>query len=869
MIDLNGRQVDARAALRDLERADNEDSLYYFLKNAWPFIDASVWRDGWPVEAVAEHLQAVVDGDIRRLLINIPPRCGKSSICSVAFPAWAWTQTSKSAISGPQAKFLAASYANQLVLRDSVKCRRLIESAWYQDLWGDRFKLNSDQNTKSRFSNDKGGERLITSVGAAVTGEGGDCLPGWERVSTPEGYVPISRIKAGDSVLAFDDSLGKVVEKRVIATKLRETDTLYEIHTVSGHSFECTGDHRVFVEGTGYVRARNVGLGDGVLVERRTQDQATSGVRQMRRSGGKTAVRSSKGASARQPGRVLLEEMLFRSSCGKAGEALCGLWRAAQAQAHAVLFRRMRPEAPMGQPAKEIVSKLLQAFSWAEPALFTVLRGRRSLSAHEGRFQFQFQASGPVLQSVQGNAPYRDGAGRLRLSDMRRSGTAGFVGETHTNVFASTPHRREQPEQRPGELDHALPKVPQATPSWASDVVSRIEIHRGRKIKVHDIQVEGCSNFFAGGVLVHNCIIIDDANAANEAFSEANVEATKEWWDTVISTRLNDQKTGAYIVIQQRLAEDDLTGHILEKEADGWTHLCLPMRFEADRAFVTGIGWEDPRTEEGELLWPERFGEAEVKNLERALGPWGTAGQLQQRPEPKGGGIIKRDWWQLWPEASFPPMDFILASLDTAYTEKTTNDYSAITIWGVFSPDERAAASRLIDADGRPVYIDRSYNEVAPKLMLMHAWAERLEFHALVEKVAQTCRSLKVDKLIIENKASGISVAQEMRRLYGHEGFAVQLSDPKSLDKVSRLYSVQHLFADGMIYAPDKAWAEQVMVQTGQFPHGKHDDLVDTVSQAVRHLRDLGLLVRSIERAEEIGAMMTYPGGGDAPLYPA
>jgi len=143
-----------------------------------------------------------------------------------------------------------------------------------------------------------------------------------------------------------------------------------------------------------------------------------------------------------------------------------------------------------------------------------------------------------------------------------------------------------------------------------------------------------------------NVGIIDDPNGAQDATSEAVIESTIEWFDNAMSTRLNDLKTGAFVIIQQRLAENDLTGHILEKQVGDWTHLCLPMKFERDRSFTTVIGWEDPRKEEGELLWPDRFGETEVRMLEKTLGPWAAAGQLQQRPEPKGGGVIKRDWWQ-------------------------------------------------------------------------------------------------------------------------------------------------------------------------------------------------------------------------------
>jgi hypothetical protein len=92
ILDLDGQSFDIEKNLMALDRADCEDSLYTFLKNAWRYIDSSAFTDGWPIEAVAEHLQAVADGDIRKLIINIPPRCSKSSLTSVAFPAWIWAQ---------------------------------------------------------------------------------------------------------------------------------------------------------------------------------------------------------------------------------------------------------------------------------------------------------------------------------------------------------------------------------------------------------------------------------------------------------------------------------------------------------------------------------------------------------------------------------------------------------------------------------------------------------------------------------------------------------------------------------------------------------------------------------------------------------
>ena len=587
LIDIGGQTIDIDEQLRDIERANCEESLYEFMVAAWKYVDPNPFVHGWPLEAVAEHLQAVCDGDIRRLIINIPPRCSKSSMTSVAFPAWVWAQRHDSPTSGPGVQFLTASFAQQLSLRDSVKTRRLLDSPWYQSLWGERFALTSDQNTKGRFDNNKGGTRLSTSVGSALTGEGG------------------------------------------------------------------------------------------------------------------------------------------------------------------------------------------------------------------------------------------------------------------------------------------------------------------------------------------NIIIVDDPNAAQEAFSEATIQTTIEWWDSALSTRINDAKRGAFIVIQQRLAEDDLTGHILSKDVGDWTHLCLPMKYEWTRHSVSITGWNDPRgcdddgeplvlvdangrriprdsaakdeltdKREGTLLWPERFGPKEIDLLERQLGPFAAAGQLQQRPEPAGGGVIKTDWWQPWELESYPPFDYIIASLDTAYTTKTENDFSAMTVWGVFSATMSEASSNFVGRSGkresqrdREAMFDEAMrvknmtagmggSDSTPRVMLMYAWQARLELHELVSKVEQTARRMKVDKLIIENKAAGHSVAQEIRRLYNNADFAVQLVDPKAQDKLARLYSVQHLFAEGMVHAPDHSWAQEVITQTSQFPKGKHDDLVDTVSMALRHMRELGMLTRQQERVTEMENMKRYTGKQPTPLYP-
>ena len=369
-------------------------------------------------------------------------------------------------------------------------------------------------------------------------------------------------------------------------------------------------------------------------------------------------------------------------------------------------------------------------------------------------------------------------------------------------------------------------------------------------------------------------VIIDDPHSVASAGSDSQRKSEVETFLEAIPTRLNDPIKSAIVVIMQRLHQDDVSGVIVEKGL-GYDHIMLPMRYDSSRAFPTKLGYEDPRQSDGELLFPQRFPEDIVQRDENVMGPYATAGQFQQMPQPRGGGIIKEEWWQLWDQGVYPPRDYVVASLDTAFTTKTENDMSALTVWGVFSGSAIAQSTKTITRDGEDVVSDpdeevRKFAEQQhPKLLMMFAWAERLEFHDLVMKVESTCRKFGVDKLIIENKAAGHSVAQELRRMFSHSDFHVQLVDTGAIDKVARVYSIQHLFSEGLVYAPNKPWAQMVIDQCSSFPKAKHDDLVDTVSQALKHLRSIGILKRFDESRNEMhDSMSNYRSGSDVPLYP-
>ena len=513
------------------ERERLEGSLIDFFAGAWPHIDPAPYSPNWHLDAIAEHLEAVSFGEIKRLVINIPPRHAKTLLASVAWNAWTWAQEpdAEYPLIGPQVKFLCLSYGGQLILDIATTTRRLIQSKWYRDRWGDRVNLQADQEAKHKFDTTAGGTRISSSFGGAVLGRGGD-------------------------------------------------------------------------------------------------------------------------------------------------------------------------------------------------------------------------------------------------------------------------------------------------------------------IK-----------------------LIDDPHKLDEVESEDVRNSVIQEYDETLKSRVTDPKNTAEVLIMHRVHSEDLTRHFL-KDGD-CVHLMLPAEFDPARRCVTALNWIDPRKKEGELLWGDKWGKEELAPFKRL--PYLWAGQYQQEPTPRGGGIIKSEMWMPWPAADYPQCELILGSLDTASTEKEENDASALTIWGVFR-----------DTGG------------FPKAILLYAWEGRVEMHDLVTLVGLMCsidqRSedeimkatelynrgsiqvdsiarMPVDKLLVENKNNGISVAHELRRLFGNMGnFSVELVDPKQWgDKVSRLTACEPMFADEMIYAPvaqhgdEIDWVERVIDNVALCPKTTKWDTPDSVSMALRYLRQTGALLKRDEQARE------------------
>jgi phage terminase large subunit-like protein len=351
--------------------------------------------------------------------------------------------------------------------------------------------------------------------------------------------------------------------------------------------------------------------------------------------------------------------------------------------------------------------------------------------------------------------------------------------------------------------------------------------------------------------------------------------------------RLNDLQDSVVVNLQQRTHEQDATGTLIE-HGQGYQFLCVPMCFDPLRNFpvtlrpaftnedgeeVPAMVWQDPRglddkgrrleglytnergepkirfgspmaLAEGSLCWPERFPPEAVEKLRAEKGPYAFSSQYDQIPGVRGGAIIRKDWWRLWSEPSYPPMGTRIVAIDTAIEEGTKNDYNACTAWGAFEG---------------PVG--------EPQLLMTDAWRARLPLSQLVDKVAETCRRQAADYLLIEHKTRGRDLHDEIVRLYADAPWQTVLVKVE-INKVARLRAVEHLFSGdlrkdpssgieawigGIVHAPDMQWADDVISEVASFPYGAHDDWVDTVSMTLGFVRKNGVILRKNEfDAEEL-----------------
>ena len=300
-------------------------------------------------------------------------------------------------------------------------------------------------------------------------------------------------------------------------------------------------------------------------------------------------------------------------------------------------------------------------------------------------------------------------------------------------------------------------------------------------------------------------LIIDDPHSEQDALSATALESAYDWYTSGPRQRL--QPGGKIVCVMTRLSTKDLTGKLLahqkEAKSDKWHVVEFPAILEDD----------DPPVP----VWPEYWKLEELESVKATLpvGKWNA--QWMQNPTSEEGAILKREWWRKYDREDIPALHHVIQSYDTAFLKKETADYSAITTWGIFYPDEDSGAN----------------------LILLDAIKGRYEFPELRRLALEQYKYWNPETVIVEAKASGLPLTHELRQM---DIPVINFTPSKGNDKHVRVNTCAPLFESGMIWAPDEKFAQEVIEECAAFPFGDHDDLVDSTTQAIMRFRQGGLL---------------------------
>ena len=329
-----------------------------------------------------------------------------------------------------------------------------------------------------------------------------------------------------------------------------------------------------------------------------------------------------------------------------------------------------------------------------------------------------------------------------------------------------------------------------------------------------------------------DAIVVDDPLNASDQYSEHVRREVTFWFDVTMSSRLNDMETGSKVIIMQRLHEEDLSGHVLAQGT--WEHLCLPSEFEPERRSVTSIGWRDPRTEPGEMLFPALYPRTVLDQARKDLGAAGYAGQHQQRPSPAEGGVLPRHRWRFW-----QPRGRALPPVRIRYPDGSEGEIYAIDL-----PEKFDAMIQSWDCSfkGLPTsdyVVGQVLAKVGADRYLLDQVRSRLDMPGTVQAIrALSDKYPNSGAKLVEDKANGPAVIQSLK----HEITGLKEVNPEG-GKMSRAAAVSPEVEAGNWYLPHPGiapWVLEFIEECASFPQGAHDDQVDAWSQGGNYLRSRG-----------------------------
>lgn len=840
---------------RQQQQLPHGEGLLNFIRYYWSVIEpARQLVEGWPIEAMCEHLDAVTRGVITKLLINVPPGFMKSLLVDVFWPAWEWGP-----LGMPHLKYVAFSYSPDLTERDNEKFAILVQSARYRELWGERFALNA--TGKRRVTNSRMGFKFATSIRGVGTGERGDRVV----LDDPHNVKEIeSDVTRQETVRWFRESMSNRLNDMtqsaivIIMQRLHEEDVSGEIlarefaycHLMVPMEFDPTR-YPADYEGNeiGWIDPRALDDEGNLLpfaeLDARDGELAwperfpASVVEQMKYELGPIGYAGQYCTPAESP--VLMADLSMKPIGQiQEGDRIVGFTVGTRAER-----------------ARYKEAQVLSISSFKSPVVKITFESGYTARCTEDHQWFT------------GRSPL-DGYHRP-YARARAPGTPKRHGIQSTSVLCRVcppglPEIKDPADIRlAGWLSGFFDGEGSASLDRRGSVLLSFSQGTGRNLILCDKLESTLARF--GFPFSYREHVRDDRRSLS---ASAPVSLQRFYW--LKNPTAAKGRQSARLALYQR-----------------FLHIAQPTKWK-DRivgAMLNGRMF----TDEDRVVSIEPDGEETVYGLETTTGNyvvWGLASSNSQRPMPRKGGIFDIDWWQHWepPEnGKFPHMDFILASVDTAFTEKEENDPSGLTVWGIYVDEqsEKAALKRSLalkqtmsPAEAETSVQPDMFVGRVPRVMLMHAWRKHLRLHGahdyrrsnesyerwaartqkdwgLVEWVAHTCRRFNVDILLVEAKANGLDVIHEMQRLYAGESWTTQAQEAPR-DKVARAISVQPAFSQEIVYCPARDWAEMVKTEMALFPRGKYKDLTDSATHALAWLRRNGLIQRPEEMARIVRA---------------
>jgi predicted phage terminase large subunit-like protein len=866
-------------------------SLKHYMRQAWGIIEPQAFVDSWHIDAIVDALTAVKNGTLgsQHLILNVPPRHSKSLTVEVMFPSWMW-------IDKPSTRFLCSSYAEDLSIRDSIKCRSIIQSNWYQRRWADRFKLAGDQNAKCLAS----GTQILMATGEPRS---------------------IETLKPGDSIVSVALPDERVVVDKVKHVWCNGVKPIRKITLSDGTIVRATLNHRFYGWDT-WQYVEDLKVGDALAVVRRlpvnkhpggmTKDEAfmlalwlsegskhecsyaitTADVKILRRLSG---IASSNGWTVRKTGKYTYTMTCDRKRAGNTPMSMlkryfgavpskrtggkCASWSKLTPQ----LVDGIRIPVDVFKASDEVIKEFIGTYIACDGCVLNKTNHAVSITSVSMDLIYDFAlllkrfgVKSNIDWSLNNHYVYRGkrrpckDAWMLSIKERQEVLKLNDVYMySKTDKFAGLLQWCGQDKKRDGgpgssippEWDRGLPKgrKPSQRHRWTSRAVveafAKKHGYRDLQVKLSadldwrrvvsieelpasetwHMETERTSTFIAEGLFSHNTrfntdkggyrvatsvggmttgeggdiILIDDPSNVMDAaaVSERGLQNVLDWWDLVMPTRLNDPKKGVYIIIMQRCHTKDLTGHILSRELDA-VHICLPAEYEAKHPHRWA---HDPRTQEGELLCPQRFGAKEVDGLKRKLGTFGASGQLQQRPAPREGGMVK-DYWFKIVAAAPAAVKTRLRFWDRAATEKKKSN----------DPDWTAGALVSVTADGI-TYVEHINALRDTPLMNQRAIRQTAELDGIEVPIwmEQEPGSAGVDTIS--------TYSRDVLAGYSFRGKRSTGSKASFVDVLCAQAEAGNVYLVG---DADTPWIKLFLEQVRQYPIGSHDDLLDAVAKA-------------------------------------